>query len=156
MRLNDALLGLLLVVLAGAIAWRAQFFPAVPGQTIGASAFPTLIAAGFAFCGVVLIVSGLRERAPAVIWSDWTQEPRAILNVLATIGAVVFYLLAARTLGFIPTTFLILLALQRLFGVGWAATLSVAILVPIGMQYVFGKMLLVPLPWGLLAPVRLW
>jgi putative tricarboxylic transport membrane protein len=156
MRLNDALLGLLLLVLAAAIGWRAQFFPAVPGQNIGAGAFPTLIAAGFAFCGAVLVASGLRARTPAVIWGDWTRDGRAILNVLATIGSVVLYLLVAPWLGFIPTMALILLVLQRLFGVGWVTTLAVAIAVPVAMQYLFGRVLLVPLPWGLLAPVRPW
>jgi putative tricarboxylic transport membrane protein len=156
MRLNDALLGLLLIAFAGAMSWRAQFFPSVPGQNIGAAAFPTLIAGGFAFCGVVLLAAGLRARAPAVIWGDWTRDRRAILNVVATIGSVVFYLLAARGLGFIPTVALILLVLQRLFGVGWATTLIVALLAPVVMQYLFGRILLVPLPWGMLAPVRPW
>lgn len=156
MRLNDALLGLLLILLGAAMAWRAQSFPAVPGQQIGASAFPTLIAVGFAFCGIVLVVSGLRQRAPLLVRSEWTRDPRGVLNVLAVIGSILFYILAARTLGFIPTMALILLVLQRLFGVGWVTTIIVAIAVPLAMQYIFGRLLLVPLPWGWLAPIRWW
>lgn len=156
MRLNDALLGLVLIAVAALLAWQARGFPAVPGQQIGAAAFPTLIAAGFALCGVVLLASGLRQRAPLLIRADWTRDRRGVLNVLAVIAAVLFYLVAAHILGFIPTMALILVVLQRLFGTGWPLALAVAATVPVGMQYLFGRMLLVPLPWGLLEPVRLW
>jgi putative tricarboxylic transport membrane protein len=154
MRLNDALLGSLLLVLAAALAAIARTFPPVPGQDYGASAFPTLVAAGFAGCGLVLIRSGLRERAPLVVFRDWTRSPSRVIDVLATIAAVVFYIFAAEPLGFIPTTALILLALLRRFGVGWAASLAIAIATPLVMQFLFGRLLLVPLPWGLLAPIR--
>ena len=154
MRLNDALLGAILIVLAGLLAWHAQSFPSVPGQQIGAAAFPTLIAGGFGLCGVVLLASGLRQGGAWVVRSDWTRDGWAVASVLAVVGAVVFYLLAARGLGFIPTMALILLALQRLFGVGWGVAVAVALVVPPGMQYLFGTLLLVPLPWGLLEPLR--
>ncbi|CAN5603844.1 tripartite tricarboxylate transporter TctB family protein [soil metagenome] len=156
MRLNDALLGFLLIVFAGGLAFASRDFPTVPGQHYGASAFPSLIAVGFAGCGAVLIVSGLRQRMPPVLWLDWARERRGILNVAATIGAVLFYLAAAGTLGFMLTAAPILLVLLRLFGVGWPASIAVAVLVPLGMQYLFGRTLLVPLPWGLLAPYRWW
>ncbi|MGY6411890.1 MAG: tripartite tricarboxylate transporter TctB family protein [Alkalilacustris sp.] len=154
MRLNDALLGALLIVFGGLLAWQSRGFPSVPGQQIGAAAFPTLIAAGFALCGLVLLASGLRQGGALAVRSDWTRDGRAVLSVLAVVAAVVFYLLAARSLGFIPTMALILLGLQRLFGVGWGVALAVAVLVPPGMQYLFGTLLLVPLPWGVIEPVR--
>jgi putative tricarboxylic transport membrane protein len=154
MRLNDAVLGLLLIVLAGAMAWISRGFPAVPGQEYGASVFPTLVAVGFAGCGAVLIAKGLRAHAPAIAWQDWTRDRRGRLNVFATIAAVVLYVLVAGTLGFIPTIALILAVLLRLFGVGWAVTAVVALATPLVMQYLFGNLLLVPLPWGLLEPVR--
>jgi len=88
MHLNDALLGSLLLFLAAALAVIARGFHAVPGQDYGASAFPTLIAAGFAGCGLVLIRSGLKERAPLVAFRDWTRSPSRVVDVLATIAAV--------------------------------------------------------------------
>jgi putative tricarboxylic transport membrane protein len=156
MRLNDALLGLILLVFAGALGFVARGFPAVPGQDYGASAFPTLIAAGFAGCGLALIASGLRARAPLVIWQDWVRSRIGRINVLAIVAAVVFYVAAADVLGFVLTAGLILLVLLRLFGVGWGLTAAVSIVTPLAMQYLFGSLLLVPLPWGLLAPVRWW
>jgi len=35
-------------------------------------------------------------------------------------------------------------------------SIAVAILVTLLIQYLFGTWLYVPLPWGLLAPVRWW
>lgn len=156
MRLNDAVLGALLILIAAGLAFASRNFPAVPGQDYGASAFPTLIALGFAFCGIVLVVSGLKARMPVVVWADWARDRTGRVNVLATIAAVIFYILVADWLGFIPTMTLILVALLRRFGVGWAATIVVAILTPLVMQYLFGSILLVPLPWGVLAPIRWW
>lgn len=156
MRLNDALLGLILLIFAAALAFVARDFPAVPGQNYGASAFPTLIAVGFAGCGLTLIASGLRARAPLVIWHDWIRNPIGRVNVLAIVAAVVFYVAAADVLGFMLTTGLILVVLLRLFGVGWGVTVAVSLATPLAMQYLFGSLLLVPLPWGLLDPVRWW
>ena len=154
MRLNDAFLGCLLLLLAGALAIMARSFPPVPGQDYGAGAFPTLVAAGFAGCGLLLIRQGIKEKAPLVVWADWTRDHRHVVNVLAIIAAVLFYILVADRLGFMPTTALILLALFRRFGVGWWPSLAIALLMPPVMQYLFGNLLLVPLPWGLLAPIR--
>jgi putative tricarboxylic transport membrane protein len=157
MRLNDGLLGLLLLLVAAAMAYASSGFPAVPGQQYGASAFPTIIALGFGGCGVSLIASSLRTRdAPWLEWSEWARSPRGRINVLATVAAIVFYVVAARTLGFMPTMALILLVLLRLFGVGWTWTLLLAVAAPVAMQYLFGRLLLVPLPWGVLSPVRWW
>lgn len=154
MRLNDALLGCIFLALAAVVAFVARGFPAVPGQDYGASTFPVLIAAGFAGCGLVLIRSGLREGAPLVEWRPWTRDGGLAINVLAIILAVVFYILVSGWLGFILTTAIILVALLRRFSVGWGTTVALAILVPLVMQYLFGNLLLVPLPWGLLAPIR--
>jgi putative tricarboxylic transport membrane protein len=156
MRLNDALLGALLILLAAGMALYARDFPPVPGQAYGAAAFPLLIAAGFAGCGLVLVVSGLKAHAPLVIWHDWTRDRRGRVNVLAVIAAVIFYILAADTLGFMPTMALVLLVLLRRFGVGWAPALVASLAAPLVMQYLFGSLLLVPLPWGVLAPIRWW
>jgi putative tricarboxylic transport membrane protein len=113
-----------------------------------------VIAAGFAGCGLVLIRSGLRERGTLVEWLPWTSDPRLAVNVLAIILAVVFYMLVSGTLGFILTMAIILLALLRRFRVGWGTALALAALAPVVMQYLFGNLLLVPVPWGLLSPVR--
>ncbi len=156
MRINDAVLGLILLAMAAVLALSSRGFPVIPSQRYGADVFPTLIAIGFAGCGIVLVVSGLRRRAPAIIWADWAREAHGLRNVLVTIGAVIFYILLSRRLGFMLTMAPILLVLLRLFGVGWITSILVAVLVTLAMQYLFGSVLYVPLPWGVLAPVRWW
>ena len=156
MRVNDALLGALLVVFAVTLAFYAQTFPNVPGQQYGASVFPTLVALGFLGTGILMIISGLRARAPLVAWADWARERHGVRNVVITVLAVVFYILASERLGFMLTMAPILLVLLRLFGVGWPMAVTVAILMTLLIQYAFGSLLYVPLPWGLLAPVRWW
>ena len=156
MRVNDALLGALLVVFAVTLAFYAQTFPNVPGQQYGASVFPTLVALGFLGTGILMIISGLRARAPLVAWADWARERHGLRNVVITVLAVVFYIVASERLGFMLTMAPILLVLLRLFGVAWLMAIVVAIVMTLMIQYGFGTWLYVPLPWGLLAPVRWW
>lgn len=156
MRVNDALLGALLIALAVALALYAQTFPNVPGQEYGAAVFPTLVAIGLLGSGALLVRSGLRSRAPAIAWADWSRERHGVRNVLITIALIVFYIVASDRLGFMVVTAPTLLVLLRLFGVGWMTSIAVAILVTLLIQYLFGTWLYVPLPWGLLAPVRWW
>ncbi|MCC5977418.1 MAG: tripartite tricarboxylate transporter TctB family protein [Salinarimonas sp.] len=156
MRLNDALLGVLLFGVAIALFLGSRGFPSIPGQQIGAGAFPTVLSAGFALCATILVISGLRSRLPAIVWMDWTREPNGIRNVVVIIALVIFYIAFARQLGFMLTMAPIIFVMLRLFGVGWLASLAIAVIAVLGMQYIFGRFLLVPLPWGLLAPIRWW
>ena len=154
MRVNDAITGAVLIVLAAVIAFWSRSFPDIPGQQYGAAVFPTLVAAGLAGSGVLLIVAGLREHAPAIAWADWARERHGRRNVVVTVGAIVFYIVAAKWLGFILTMAPILLILLRILGVGWIASIVLAIVVTLVIHYLFVNELYVPLPWGLLAPVR--
>jgi putative tricarboxylic transport membrane protein len=156
MRLNDAVTGAFLLAFAAAVAFWSQSFPAIPGQQYGASVFPTLVAAGLAGCGILLIASGVRQGGPVVAWADWARERHGLRNVLVTVAAILFYIVAADTLGFMLTMAPILLLLFRLLGVSWLVSVALAILVTLVVQYIFGSFLYVPLPWGLLKPVRWW
>lgn len=156
MRVNDALLGSFLVLLAIALIIHAQTFPNVPGQQYGAAVFPTLVAVGFLATGALLIVSGLRAKAPLVEWASWARERHGLRNVVVTALAVVFYIVASEWLGFMLTMAPILIVLLRLFRVRWITSIPVAVATTLVIQYVFGNWLYVPLPWGLLAPLRWW
>jgi putative tricarboxylic transport membrane protein len=154
MRLNDAVTGAVLVVFAAALALWSQTFPPIPGQQYGAAVFPTLVATGLAGCGALMIVSGVRQGGPVVAWADWARERHGLRNVVVTVAAILFYILAADTLGFILTMAPILLVLFRLLGVGWLPSIGLAIVVTLLVQYLFGSLLYVPLPWGVLSPWR--
>ena len=45
MKLNDAVVGLVLLALAAAVWVAVRDFPNIPGQNVGPALFPTLIAA---------------------------------------------------------------------------------------------------------------
>jgi putative tricarboxylic transport membrane protein len=154
MRLNDAITGAFLIVVAAVIAFWSQSFPDIPGQQYGAAVFPTLIAAGLAGSGILLVASGIRHASPLVAWADWARERHGLRNVVVTVAAILFYILAADTLGFIPTMVPILLVMLRLLGVAWLTSVGTAILVTLAVHYLFVHQLYVPLPWGLLEPVR--
>jgi len=154
MRLSDAIIGGALMLLAAALAFWSQSFPDIPGQQYGAAVFPTLIAAGLAGSGILLVASGYRKGGPVVAWAEWARERHGLRNVVVTVAAILFYIVAADTLGFILTIAPILLVMFRLLRVGWLKSIVLSIVVTLLIHYLFVKQLYVPLPWGLLEPVR--
>lgn len=155
MKLNDALWGALLLVLAGALLWHVRGFPSIPGQQVGPSALPRALAIGLGVCGGILVVRGWRAR----VSSAWLEGPawiaarpqRTALAVL--VGVNLFYLLAAQRLGFVLTGVVYLTALMWALRVRPLRALAVATVATLAIHYCFYKLLKVPLPWGVLQPV---
>ncbi|MFW6077683.1 MAG: tripartite tricarboxylate transporter TctB family protein [Hyphomicrobiales bacterium] len=157
MKVNDAISGVGLILLAGLIYWLTSDFPGMHGQPYGPALFPRLIAVLMALAGLGLIVSGVRSRAeaPLVALPDWMRSPWHAANLAAVILAVVFYIMVSRTLGFVLTGFIILTVLFLMLR-GRAhlwSSLAIAAVAIIAIQQFFGDLLRVPLPWGVLQPV---
>ncbi|MEO6567321.1 MAG: tripartite tricarboxylate transporter TctB family protein [Opitutaceae bacterium] len=167
MRLNDTLTGILLFVVGVAVAGYAQTFPPSPGQQIGPGLFPSVIGCGLALCGVVLLVSAVRQsRAMAALrlretanvsegrdgawleFDEWVRRPRMVLNGALVIADLIFYALVVDRVGFFVTALVFLTVLLLAFGVRrrWIPVLAVA--VTLGLHLVFYTLLRVPLPWG--------
>jgi putative tricarboxylic transport membrane protein len=155
MKLNDAVFGLLLTLLGAAVLVGVRGYPKIPGQPVGPALFPGLIAAGLCIAGVLLVVRGWRQRAnqPWLAWDDWVRSPRHVLALLVLLGSVVFYILAADVLGFLPTAFLILMAIFLVLRVRAPVAVAVALVAALLVHTAFYKLLKVPLPWGLLTGV---
>jgi putative tricarboxylic transport membrane protein len=155
MRFNDAVFGVLLIVFAIAEIAYTRTFPTLHGQAYGPDLFPILIGVGFLITGAVLTVQGLAQRAgaPLVEVGDWAADRRNVVNFALVLLALLFYILASDWLGFIPTSFIIMVVLLRSFGSGLITALVIAALTTLGIQALFARVLLVPLPWGLLQPV---
>jgi putative tricarboxylic transport membrane protein len=152
MKLNDAIFGLLLLVLGGSVLGIVQKFPKIPGQQVGPALFPGLIAIGICVGGLILLVRGWRDRA-AVPWfavEDWVRSPRHLLGFAVLVGSVVFYMLASQTLGFLICSALILTALFYVLQVPLGRALLIAIIASLVIHFAFYKLLRVPLPWGVL------
>jgi putative tricarboxylic transport membrane protein len=151
MRVNDALIGAVLLALSLAVLWHVRTFPPVPGQPYGSALFPTLAAAGLAIASVLLIVQGLRSGTPWLRASDTKLSGR--IAAVVTIAALVFYLFASQRVGFIASAVLMLVAMLWAYGVRKALIVPVAVVGTLVIHTLFFKLLKVPLPWGWLAPV---
>lgn len=122
----------------------------MPGQKFGPAWFPGLIALGLGVCGVVLVFSGWRSRDPWLQFPEWMRHARSRAAVIAVLAGLVFYILAADTLGFYLTAVIIVALWVRVLGSSWRMTIAVAIVAPSVIHLAFYKGLRVPLPWGLL------
>jgi putative tricarboxylic transport membrane protein len=152
MRLNDAVLGAILLAFAGWVWWLTTFFPSFPGQDYGPNLFPRILALGIGICAAMLTLRGLRARGRLVTFEDWVRDPARVLSFLAIPGAVLFYIFASDWLGFIPTAFAILLVLFLWFRTRTVVALPVAAGVTLVMHWFFAGMMRVPLPRGLMDP----
>jgi putative tricarboxylic transport membrane protein len=152
MRINDAVIGAALLVFAMVVFAVARTFPAIPGQEYGAAVFPMVIAVGLGGCGALLVVSGVRSWEGAISWSGWARTHHAWAKLAVVAALVVFYILGASVLGFIPTSGLILLVFLMTMGARWWVAILVAIAVTLLIQQTFVGLLRVPLPLGLFGP----
>ncbi|WP_237288513.1 tripartite tricarboxylate transporter TctB family protein [Variovorax sp. PAMC 28711] len=150
MKINDAVFGLLLLVLGAVVLAVVQSYPKIPGQQVGPALFPGLIAAGLCLCGAMLVLKGWRERReqPWLCFGDWVRSPRHVLALALVVFGVVFYILAANTLGFLIVSITILTALMWSLQVRPAVALLVAVVATLVIYTLFYKLLRVPLPWA--------
>ena len=142
--------GAALVALAAAILWHVQGFPEMPGQRFGPAWFPGVLATGLGGCGLLLIVSGARERGPWLTLPDWFRRSRPLFGVASVILGLLFYVLAADKLGFHLVGVTLLTIWIRVLGGSWRAAVAVAIVATVLIHLSFYKLLRIPLPWGLL------
>ncbi len=155
MKLNDAVFGLLLLLLGAAVLVIVQGYPTIPGQQVGPALFPGLIAVGLCIGGCMLLVRGWRARAsvPWLVMGDWVRSPRHVLALALLIASVQFYILVSHWLGFVLSAVLILTLLFRVLQVPLVRSVPIAVVAALVIHFAFYKLLRVPLPWGVLAPV---
>lgn len=155
MRFNDAIIGVVLLIFGSAIVIHSRSFPGLPGQNYGPAFFPTIIGVALAICGCVFIVQGYLKRREAglVTLGEWASSPRHRANFILVIVGLVVYVLVSDFVGFIPTAIAITTVLTVRFGVRVWSALAISTLATFVIHTAFYKILLVPLPWGLLEPI---
>ena len=94
MRLNDAVIGIALILFALAMIAYTRTFPEMPGQHYGPALFPVLIGIGFIITGVILIVSGLRRRRASRCSAAANGYAPAACDQLRPVGGLLLYILA--------------------------------------------------------------
>lgn len=151
MRANDAIAGLVLVVLSLVMIALTASFPDFPGQKYGPSLFPRILGAGLIVCGGILIWNGLTARRAGAPWIEiapWAREPRRLATFFLVIVLLLLYIFAAETIGFIPLALLFLATLFLWLGVRPPIAVVVAIVGTFTIYWFFATLLRVPLPRG--------
>jgi putative tricarboxylic transport membrane protein len=155
-RVNDAVTGAALVLFAAAMIWYTRTFPEMPGQHYGPALFPVLIGIGFLLTGAVLIARGAARLRTEPLFSGgaWLRSGAHVINFVAIVGGLLLYVLLSDRLGFILTSLLLLSGWLLLFRHGRPiSSLAIALGVTLAVDYLFSKLLLVPLPAGVLQPL---
>ena len=138
--------GLCLLV---ALVVAAESLPRYAGrQGLGPGAFPSWIALFLAVCSAIVIGKALRERrlSPALAW----PRGAGLRRILLAVGSMALYLLTLPWLGFtLPSVAFLLIQFRLLGSYSWRVSLPLAIGSALLVWYVFGALLLLPLPTGL-------
>jgi putative tricarboxylic transport membrane protein len=121
MKIHDAFFGFFFLALGALVLFAIRGYPNIPGQPVGPALFPGLIAIGLCITGTLMVIKGLRNREPTAwfAWEDWIDSPRHVVALCVLLACVVFYIVAANELGFLPTGFLMLVALFKALQVKW-------------------------------------
>ena len=137
-----------LCLLAAAVA-VAESVPRYFGrQGIGPGAFPTWVAVLLAGCGLAVIFKAVRRRglAPAL---DWPVGPARIRLLLAA-GSMAVYLAVLPIVGFwLSSALLMVFHFRVLGGYSWRVAVPTALVSALLIAYVFGVLLYMPLPPGI-------
>lgn len=149
MRVSNTAIGLVVVVFAIGVILYAQDFPKLEEGYPGPALFPILLAVLFILCGVILIVQGISRGERIWNFALGAMSSSGGVNIILTIGAVLFYIFFSEFLGFHITSFLLLLVLMKKLNVSAKWSLIMAAGATFLIYALFAKMLLVPLPWGL-------
>lgn len=120
-------------------------FRSVPGQQFGSAFYPRIVAGGLAVLGIAFLFTGDRS-APATT-AEWMRSSRAFKAVALPVGGLLWITLAPE-IGFIATTFFLILALILILGGRLTAGIGVAAGLAFLLYCVFAVLLRVPLPHG--------
>ena len=158
MRIDDRLVGLVLVALGVAVYLIARTFPLMAGMPYGPGFFPSIAAIGLIVCGIVVAVSGalaaLAEAGGTLRWRPTPGEAAraTLLRPIALCIVIVFFGLALNPLGFHIAATITVAAAAFVFGAGLLSALTLALASAFAVHAVFYSLLRVPLPWGGLTP----
>ncbi|MFK7763977.1 MAG: tripartite tricarboxylate transporter TctB family protein [Roseobacter sp.] len=155
MKINDAFMGLIMLVIGVSIVLHARTFPVMAGMQYGPEFFPTIIGSGIALCGLGMVarwiaIRGQGAQEPWVTVPDWMGSRINVLRALGVLGAVVFYIVASPSLGFMLTIFLTTLGLLLLLANPLWLSTTIALILPVVLHFGFSVGLRVPLPRGVI------
>lgn len=143
--MSDRILGIFVVLVAGSMAWAAHDYAAVVAyEPVGPRAFPLLLAALLAVCGMWLVARPSQQAEFSLA---------GLKPILLCTGAIVLYAALFQSLGFIIATALMALPVGRVFGGNWRQCAVYGLLLGVILFVMFDMLLDVVLPLGVLKPV---
>jgi putative tricarboxylic transport membrane protein len=154
MRINDAILGVIIIAFSILVMVDAHSYPALPGVPYGPGLFPTIIAGCMLLGGLILIFKGLRHFRESgwFSWDNWAKRPRTYVTLCLIFLALLFYIFFSERLGFLLTSVMILFPLL-LWTRGrerFVSSLIISISFSFIIYLAFAKLVRVPLPPGLM------
>jgi putative tricarboxylic transport membrane protein len=159
MKASDLLIGAILVLIGLLVSAYGYVLPPMVGQRFGAGLFPMLIGLSLIGFGAILAFQDVEQRrlqpAPLLEMADWFRDPKLFGNMALIVAVVVLYIFFSTDIGFILSSFGILLALFLRLGVPLKAGVIVSIATTAFIQLSFVDALRVPLPRGILDRI-LW
>jgi len=147
-KLSELHLGILSAIGGIVLLLASARFGPLPGQEYGAGTMPRLIGWCAILLGCFMVATSLKHwRAMArPHLADWVRKPRLWLGALSCLAIIVFYILFAETLGFIPVSFTGMFVLMLILRTGWLTALLASTATTLVVYYGFSRLLMVPLP----------
>ena len=146
----DRIWGMVLLLFGGVyLVEGIRIPPAAIGDPLGPRTFPTVLGVVLLVCGAILLCRPQRRKAAVI-------ERKLFVPVMLLAGLLVAYALSLAWLGYPQATFLFMIIAARMMGersLAWS--LPIAVGFSVGIYLVFMRLLMIPLPPGLLAMVGL-
>jgi len=142
---TNRFIGIICTAGALAIFLGSLSFREVPGQQIGSSFFPQIIALALAFTGITLIFSKDEKKV--------IKEAMSLRSLIKTIPlplAGLFWIFFTPVIGFVAGTTIVLFGLIIVMGGTVRAAFVVGLCMALVLHAVFGIFLRVPLPLGII------
>jgi putative tricarboxylic transport membrane protein len=158
MKFDDAINGLLAIVLGLGMILLARGMPPVRHIEYGPGLFPTIVGFGLIGAGIVLIVRRVIYKQGYI--SGWVTAGLSVdaarrsplLSLGVVISAVIFYISFVKSLGFLPTMGLLLFITIWWFDRRYLRAVITAIVATWVIHSFFYQLMSVQLPWGILTP----
>lgn len=151
MKISDSVVGAGFVVAGALIIGETLKFPTLEGGQPGPALFPRIVAGLMIIFGALVSILGLRARdtSDKVAWRELYRNP-GFINALFVLGGVVGYILFVEQTGFLIMATLVTFVLMLRLRVRVLLALAVSIVFTNLVYLLFAKILLVPLPTGML------
>ena len=157
MRINNMLIGLAAVVLGIFVFITGYHMPGLPHLRFGPGFFPCLIGIGLALTGLGLVAQRLLVPGSRGFWFEAEPDLRTkktAIGLVLMLGGVVLYIAVSDEIGFLLTTAAILWINLWWFWRRPVAAIFISLATVLFIQGFFGSFMQVPLPMGLLEPIR--